>query len=141
MNPFDHFMKETLRVKCYLRYTDDFIFLHTDREAIVSLLPRIRELLKQELTLDLHPNKIILRKLSQGIDFLGYVVCPRHRILRTKTKRRMFRRIEREGLSKERLDSYLGLLSHVEGYALEQRLRALYLEDERNGISKSNPPP
>lgn len=135
MNPFDHFVKERLRVEWYVRYTDDFILLHENREMLVSLLAPINAFLKERLELDLHPKKISLRKASQGVDFLGYVALPGYRRLRTKTKRRIFRRSGRTGLSGDRLQSYLGLLSHCEGYELERRLRREYL----NRIPGRNP--
>ena len=127
MNSFDHFMKETVRIKYYLRYTDDFILLHEDRDLILSLLPAIQKELKEKLDLDLHPQKVILTKLSQGIDFLGYVVFPKHIILRSKTKQRVFRRMKEEGLSETQLSSFLGLFSHCEGYEYEQQLRLSFM--------------
>ncbi|MSR85028.1 RNA-directed DNA polymerase [Candidatus Uhrbacteria bacterium] len=138
MSPFDHYVKEILRVKYYLRYTDDFIILHDDPVALVSLLPSMRFFLQERLALDLHPRKIELRKLKQGIDFLGYVTLSHYRRLRTKTKDRAFRRIETDGLSNERLQSYLGLLSHCEGYWIKQRLRELYVMEQKNKIARNH---
>ncbi len=137
MNPFDHFVKEILRVKYYLRYTDDFVLLHEDRDVLLSLLPRIQEGLKAQLDLDLHPRKVVLTKLSQGIDFLGYVVLPHYTLLRSRTKRRIFKRVEEEGLSENQLSSYLGLLSHCEGYDLEHQLRLAYL-NQVSGIGQTD---
>ena len=70
------------------------------------------------LNLSLHPDKIIIRKYNQGIDFLGYVTLPHYRVLRTKTKKRMFRRINHKNLQ-----SYLGVLSHCNGYKLELKIK------------------
>ena len=128
MNVFDHFMKEVLHAKYYLRYTDDFIIVHDDPVELVSLLPPMRAFLRDHLALDLHPRKIILRKLRQGIDFLGYVVLPQHRLLRTNTKKRMLRRMEAYGFNEAQLYSYLGLLSHCEGYELSRKLKEAYIE-------------
>jgi len=69
------------------------------------------------LKLRLHENKITVRKLRQGIDFLGYVVLPNCVVLRTKTKRRMLRRVNSDNLS-----SYLGLLEHCKGSRLENNI-------------------
>ena len=132
MNPFDHFVKEVLKVKYYLRYTDDFIMVGQDPDALMALLPQMRSFLKDHLKLDLHPNKIELRKLKQGIDFLGYIVLSKYQLLRKKAKRRMFKNIRENDLSKSRLNSYLGLLSHGEEYEAEQVLRRIYLEDKVN---------
>jgi RNA-directed DNA polymerase len=123
LNEFDHFIKDKLQIKYYLRYTDDFIILGQDPAGLAALLPVIRKFLRDELVLELHPRKIILRKFRQGIDFLGYVVLPHYRALRTKTKRRMFRQISvYDKKYNVRLQSYLGLLSHCRGHALRGHL-------------------
>ena len=57
MNPFDHYVKDVLKVSYYLRYTDDFIMVGQDPDALMALLPKIKMFLKEELKLDLHPNK------------------------------------------------------------------------------------
>lgn len=119
LDKFDHFIKDKLRIKYYLRYTDDFVILGSDLAKLVALLPVIRKFLYDELALELHPKKIILRKLHQGIDFLGYVILPHYRVLRTKTKRRMLRRIYIYDKKYDaRRQSYLGLLSHCRGQRL-----------------------
>ncbi len=113
LSELDQFAKHILRIKSYLRYADDFIFLSRDRNELEELIPKIAVFLKNKLKLKLHPNKIIIRKLRQGIDFLGYVVLPHYRILRTKTKKRMLKKINNQNSA-----SYLGLLKHCCGYKL-----------------------
>ena len=73
--------------------------------------------LKNQLKLSLHPDKIIFRKYNQGINFLGYVTLPYYRVLRTKTKKRMFRRI-----NDKNIQSYLGVLKHCNGYKLKNTI-------------------
>lgn len=105
-------------VKYYLRYCDDFVILDNSyQEFLESLIEPINNFLKHELNLLLHENKIIIGKLQQGIDFLGYVILPHYRVLRTRTKRRMLRRVTQENLA-----SYLGLLKHCSAYKLSQDL-------------------
>ena len=88
------------------------------------------------LKLKLHPDKVFLRKWSQGIDFLGYVIFPHHVILRTKTKKRMMRKIKHNyRLLKERLinetdfnqslQSYLGLLKHCRGKTIQKKIEEI----------------
>jgi len=107
LNQFDQFIKHQFRVKYYTRYTDDFVIISNSAEFLTSLIPKIKKFLLDNLKLELHPDKIIIRKLRQGVDFLGYVVLPHYRILRTKTKKRMLKRIDQKNLA-----SYLGLLGH-----------------------------
>ena len=94
LHALDYFVKHTLRQPYYLRYCDDFILIAHDKTQLTTLIEPIRTFLTQTLCLTLHPKKIILSNMHQGIDFLGYVVFPHHRLLRTRTKRRMKRRLK-----------------------------------------------
>jgi len=121
MNEFDQFVKHQLRVKYYIRYADDFIFLSEDKTELVNLLPEIEKYLKTRLKLTIHPNKIHLKTLSSGVDFLGWVHFPDHRVLRTKTKRRVIEAMCANP-SLETKASYLGLLRHGNTYKLKKLL-------------------
>ena len=112
MNEFDQFVKHALKVKYYIRYADDFVFLSDDKQCLEDILPKISRFLKEKLKLLLHPDKVFIKTLASGVDFLGWVHFPDHRVIRTVTKRRMYKRItEMEG-KEETVQSYLGLLSH-----------------------------
>lgn len=118
MNELDQFVKHDLKIKYYLRYADDFIILGTQGDALQGYIDDIAEFLKSNLKLELHPKKIILRKLNWGIDFLGYIVLPHYILPRTKTKRRLFRKVNSKNLA-----SYLGYLSHANSYKIIQGLK------------------
>lgn len=105
-----------------------------NKEYPKKILPKITDFLKEKLTLTLHPKKIIFRKLYQGVDFLGYLIFPHHRLLRVKTRRRMFKKIRKHlkeynfgKISKptleQSLQSYLGILSHANSYRLSEQLK------------------
>jgi retron-type reverse transcriptase len=126
MNEFDQFMKHTLRIKHYVRYTDDFVIVAQDEASLRALFSPIASFLHQYLQLSLHPYKMSIRKYRQGIDFLGYVLLPHHRMLRTKTKRRIFRKLS-ENATPQSLQSYLGVLSHANAHRLSQKLANAYL--------------
>ncbi|MBV5349939.1 group II intron reverse transcriptase domain-containing protein, partial [bacterium] len=53
LNELDQFVKHELKVKQYLRYVDDFVLLHTNREMLVYYRQRIEEFLSQRLALTL----------------------------------------------------------------------------------------
>ena len=130
MNEFDQFVKHKLKAKYYIRYADDFVILHQDRRWLELLLVEISYFLNEKLHLTLHPNKISIQTFASGVDFLGWVHFPGHRVLRTSTKKRMFRNlaIRRQLNDPKKLDatvqSYLGMLSHGNGYKLAQRLNS-----------------
>ena len=126
MNEFDQFLKRKLKVKYCIRYADDFVILSENKEYLVNLIPRIAEFLKTNLGLFLNEKKVFIQPLSSGIDFLGWVHFPYHRVLRTTTKRRMFKRLK-ENNSKETLASYLGLLKYGNTYKLIKRIKAKIL--------------
>lgn len=120
MNDFDQFVKHKLKAKYYLRYADDFVFLSPNRQQLVDQLPRIEQFLMKRLHLRIHPDKLVLKTVASGVDYLGWVHFADHRVLRTKTKQRMMRRLH-ESNARPVVQSYLGLLSH--GNA--KRLQAL----------------
>lgn len=131
LNELDKFIKHKLRIKYYLRYCDDFVILdNLPSPPLPKWRQAIEKFLDDKLELQLHPDKIIFRKLNQGIDFCGYVTLPHYRTLRTKTKRRMLKRINIQNLS-----SYLGLLAHCNGYVLKQNL-LIDVEDSKDDITK-----
>lgn len=121
MNEFDQFVKHSLKAKYYVRYADDFVTLSPNRRWLESLIPQIAAFLSQRLKLELHPEKLFLQTLASGVDFLGWVHFPDHRVLRTATKRRMMKRLE-ENRSQATLNSYFGLLSHGNTEKLQKEI-------------------
>lgn len=117
LNELDQFIKHKLRIKYYIRYMDDFVILDRNQEFLRKLISPISNFLNNQLNLSFHPDKIMVRKYNQGIDFLGYVILPYYRVLRTKTKKRMFKKI-----NSKNLQSYLGVLSHCYSYKLKGKL-------------------
>ena len=122
MNEFDRLMKHKSKAKYYIRYADDFVILSQNRKWLLKLIAQIRNFLRDELRLELHPHKIFIETLASGVDFLGWVHFPDHRILRTSTKRRMLKRLS-ENLAPETLNSYLGLLKHGNTYKIQKKIR------------------
>lgn len=134
MDPLDQFIKRNLKVKYYIRYADDFVLMSHNKETLIKLLEKIRTFLENDLKLSLHPRKIEIRNYYLGIDFLGYVVFPKYIIPRTKTKKRIFRKLRKsaELIRKGKLDpsvlnnsvqSYLGYLSHCNSHILSQEVK------------------
>ena len=109
MNEFDQFVKHRLKAKYYIRYADDFVLMSQNRSELENTLTQIRFFLKDNLKLTLHPNKVSITTLSSGVDFLGWVHFPHHRVLRTVTKSRMLKNL-RDNPKLEIIQSYLGML-------------------------------
>ena len=119
MNEFDQYMKRELKVRHYIRYTDDFVCMSHDRKFLESLLPRIKTFLKEQLQLELHPDKVSIATAGSGVDFLGWVHFSDHRVLRTSTKWRMLKAVS-ENPKEETVESYLGILSHGNAHRLSE---------------------
>jgi hypothetical protein len=122
MNEFDQFAKHQLKAKHYIRYADDFVFLSQDKKWLESLIPRIANFLESELALMLHPKKLQIKTFASGVDFLGWVHFSNHRVLRTTSKRKMFRTIVEKNGKEETVQSYLGLLSHGNAERLQTKV-------------------
>jgi retron-type reverse transcriptase len=123
MNEFDQFVKRELKVKYYIRYADDFVIFSEDKEYLKDMLKHMEEFLEDNLKLKMHPDKVFIKTLSSGVDFLGWINFPNHRVLRTATKNRMFRNLKGNDYKQKSMNSYLGMLSHGEGYKLERIIR------------------
>jgi retron-type reverse transcriptase len=133
LDELDQFIGHKLKIRYYLRYCDDFVILGENRDYLTKIALLMIDFLRENLKLSLHAGKIIIRKYRQGIDFLGYVVLSHYRVLRTKTKRRIFKKIEIKKVQLENkliaeksfnqsLQSYFGVLKHCKGYKIKNKI-------------------
>ncbi|MGB3312301.1 MAG: reverse transcriptase domain-containing protein [Nodosilinea sp.] len=75
LNGFDHFVKETLQIRQYLRYVDDFLLFADDRQQLVKARGAIATYL-DSLRLQLHPIKTQLFETRHGLNFVGFRILP-----------------------------------------------------------------
>lgn len=121
LNEFDQYMKRVLKTKYYIRYADDFVVLSHDKNLLVGMVPLIEQFLVEHLHLILHPDKLFIRTVSSGVDFLGWVHFLNSHVLRTVTKKRMQKALT-NNLSEAVKSSYNGLLLHGDTYKLRRRI-------------------
>ncbi|MBU1091660.1 reverse transcriptase/maturase family protein [Patescibacteria group bacterium] len=137
MNELDQFIKHDLKIKYYARYTDDFVVISEDEVYLQKLVQTIDFFLTQRLNLKMHPQKVSIQKSYRGVDFLGYIVLPHHKLVRAKTRKRMFRKVKEQTIQyknekrnrntlNQSLQSYLGVLSHANTHQLSQDLKNKY---------------
>jgi len=137
LNELDKFIKHSLKVKYYIRYCDEFLIIDTNSTHLENLIPKVSDFVDKNLNLFLHPEKTIIKKYRQGVDFLGYVSFPRHRILRTKTKNRIINKIKsklfllkQDKLSgqsfNQTIQSYFGVLKHCNGHKIKEKIAKLF---------------
>lgn len=136
LDALDRFVKRELRVKYYLRYADDFVIINRSKEYLGDLIGKIENYLWENLDLRLHPKKVKIEKWGRGIDFLGYVSFPHHFVLRTKTKKRMLKKIKmgaenwkNKKISRDSFNctvqSCLGILRHCCWHGLVKNMKKI----------------
>lgn len=83
LDKIDRLIKEKLKVKCYVRYMDDFILIHRDKKYLQYCLKEINKVCNEELNLELN-QKTQIGIAYNGIDFLGFrhVLTPNGKIIR-----------------------------------------------------------
>jgi hypothetical protein len=121
LNVLDQFVKHQLKCRHYLRYCDDFVLLSPDREQLIEWRGRIEEHLCTRLLLELNPNRERLRPVSDGVDFLGYIVRRDYLLVRNRVVNNL----------RERLAAYevelVGRGRYIHRYRFdEERLDALH---------------
>ena len=141
LNELDQFVKHTLKTKYYSRYVDDFILLSATREELVNWMDEIEKFLKDRLSLKLHPRRRKLQPISNGIDFLGYIIrkdyiLVRRRVInnmkarlrhfeRLLVSRRNSHRLSRIAILKDlrsSIQSYLGHMKWANSYNLAKKM-------------------
>ena len=148
LDALDQFVKHQLKARYYVRYCDDFVLLSEDRAVLERWEGEIREFLFNELCLTLNDRRR-LRPISDGIDFLGYIVRPDYLLVRKRVIGACYERLARaenaliqQGLAMDDegrrvypwpwpvveavyqwLSSYLGHFRKAACYRLVERLR------------------
>jgi len=141
MNTFDHFIKNGLGIRYYGRFVDDFFLIHENKEFLKSLVPIIREFLKTQLGLTLHPRKIYLQHYSRGFQFLGAVIKPYRITCSRRIKGNFYNAIAKQNriacahkpTKQEQaaflcsMNSYLGFLKHYSAYQFRKHMLIKHL--------------
>ncbi len=84
LNGLDQFVKHELKVQHYVRYVDDAVLVHEDKEVLAGWHHAIEDYIGKNLSLCLNEKATRLKPVSCGINFLGYIVHPDHRLVRRR---------------------------------------------------------
>ena len=141
----DHMIKEKLHIKYYVRYMDDFILIHEDKEYLGYCLSEIRKYL-ETIKLELN-SKTTMHPLKQGIKFLqwkfifsdsGKILMLMNRKKITKEKERLRKLLAKEysgefseGTSRQSLDCWLANAKRGNTYRIQHDMLNYYYEKER----------
>ena len=141
LDEFDHFVKEQLHAKFYIRYMDDFLIISNDKEYLEKCRDRMEEFLNG-LKFELNPKKTKIYPISDGIDFLGFTyhltntgkvllsVKPSNVKREKKKLRRLVAKSKNGGIPRDKVDeSYSAWRNHASkgnSFKLLQRMDAYY---------------
>ena len=92
LDGLDHTVQETMRVKGYVRYMDDFAVFGDDKDRLWGVRQEIQGFLAGE-RLRMHDGKSRVYRTDEGIEFLGFRIWPSRRRLKRQNVRRMQGRI------------------------------------------------
>lgn len=145
LDPLDHFVKEDLQRRAYIRYMDDFVILGEEKAELWDVLREVERFLQERLRLSLQPQRTSVRPVAAGIDVLGYVVYPngytRVRRRNVANVRRRLKRLEAGHArgeipfahARQSITSWLGLAKHASAFRLS---RSLFLAHDVRHIGK-----
>lgn len=135
---FDHFVKERLGVKHYIRYADDIVIFSENKEDLHVKFEAMRDFLAT-LKLDIKGNWQVFETRGRGLDFLGYRLFGTYTLLRkkmvTKIKRAILKPIKTLG-DISRVMSYFGWLKTANAYNLLRLLLTKSLRDKVRAVVK-----
>ena len=94
MNLFDQWCKRELKLRYYLRYSDDIIAIVDGKENARIIMNKMKEFLSVILLLETHEKKTLIHPLSQGIKSFGFRINPRGIFMTQETRRRVKRKLK-----------------------------------------------
>lgn len=138
MNIFDQYVIKELKIEFYGRYVDDSIYIHKDKQYLLSVIPKIKQFLKQNLNLTIHPKKIYIQHFSKGVQFLGSYIKPNVKYIARRTKgnfHKLIFQINSDFLKykndakylirvRTQINSYLGIMIHFSSFKLRMKTLA-----------------
>ena len=143
LTEFDHFIKEKLHVKHYIRYVDDIVLLDTNKKRLRKNAQEMEKFLNERLNLKLKDDWQLYRFVDKNnengrdIDFMGFRFFRNKTILRKSNlrtirrkanhldkKRRNYNEGSGQGVTvhdAESMLSYLGWTKHADVYNWYQK--------------------
>jgi|SRR5215217_236348 len=121
LSPFDHWLKEEMKVKDVFRYCDDVVIFADNKHDLHNLLAAIKAYLWDNLKLDVKGNYQIFPIESRGLDFLGYVNDHDKTLLRKSIKVKCAKMMKYNP-NRESIASYRGWMKWADCRNLERKL-------------------
>ena len=131
----DHWILNVKGYKHYLRFVDDFIIFMETREELVALVSELNKFLKEQLLVNLHPKKIYIQPVRNGVLFVGAMIRPGRTYISNRTRGKMYNKLRfynkmaDEGKALQFLDkfvasmnSYLGMMVHYRTFKIRRKV-------------------
>lgn len=87
----DHFAREVLGLPAYVRYMDDMVLWHDDKNELLQAGRRFQTYIETRLQLEL--KQFCFNKNSKGLPFLGYLLFPDRIRLAQRSRKRFIQKM------------------------------------------------
>ncbi len=133
LSPLDHFIKDELSIKGYVRYVDDFVIFHNSKIRLHEVRSQMEHFLAKELRLRVHPNKTQVFPTKNSVSFLGQRIFKDHKRLKRENVIRFRRRLDKRlalykkglispELMECQLNSWLGHAKQADTFRLRKKI-------------------
>lgn len=136
LNDLDHLCKDELGLKYYVRYMDDFLIIHHDKDFLNQLKKDLEAWLQARLELKI--SRWSLKPYTSGVDFAGYRTWPTHikprkrNVIKAKRDLTHYAKHGNAEKFKERLASLNGYLKHCNAYRIKKEAESIWFK--YNGV-------
>ncbi|MBN1625682.1 MAG: RNA-directed DNA polymerase, partial [Deltaproteobacteria bacterium] len=97
LDALDHFIKEKMGIKYYIRYMDDMVIFSGSKGGLKMALKTIGEYMRAHLKLDLNRGATFVNSRLNGLSFLGFRIFPNLIRIRRENLGLMKRRMRKRG--------------------------------------------
>ncbi len=130
LDSLDKYIKYELGFSYCGRYVDDFVIIDTDKQKLLSVIPKIRDFLSDKLCLTLHPKKIYFQYYNKWVQFLGAYIKPYRTYIRKRTIGNFYKKVQEvnksavfhKELTQSIVNSYLWILNHYKTYKIRKKV-------------------
>lgn len=125
LQDLDNYIKQTLRVGCYVRYMDDLVIFSSSKTRLHTIKTLVEKFLKNRLKLSINRKWQIFPLISRPLDFMGFKFYPNRTVLRKTILFRATRKAKKmhevTWYNSSQMLSYLGWFKHCKVYNIYEK--------------------
>ena len=138
----DFYLKVRLQIPYYLRYMDDFVIVSDNKNKLHDLREKIETYLSEKLHIKLN-DKTRIDNCKNGIDFVGYKIFPKNKIIRKQSMNRTRNVFKGWRNGKITDDDYLASIGsrcgHAKGTASYRFYMNVLLKSLQHALTRNKP--